>query len=236
VRWTAVALTAVSLLSLAAGARAQPSAGTTTGTLSPDAQVQIAPTPPEGQVTLPTPPPEAPPPRPRSKGLVLEATMGALGFAGRFRHVAPPAYWMHTQLGYELFPWLMVFGEGELAYTTTGEAADESHAIAFPVWGFGGGARATLHATARVAAFLQGDAGALTAYVPHGALAVLGFTDAESLNLQLGGRAGLEWYQIDRHLALTLQAGLRDATGFARFAVADTPVMWDASAGLRYTF
>ena len=45
---------------------------------------------------------EAPPPRPRRKGLVLESTLGVLGFAGQFRHVAPPAYWLHAQLGYEV--------------------------------------------------------------------------------------------------------------------------------------
>ena len=214
-------------------------------TLAPDAHVDITTTPPEGSVgalgggdtTLPAPPPEAPPPRPRKKGVVLESTLGALGFTGQFRHVAPPAVWLHTQLGYEFLNWLMVFGEAELAYTDTSESQDASHVIAFPMWGFGGGVRGTIHATDRVAFFLQGDIGALTAYVPHNALSVLGFRGAEKLDLDVGGRLGAEWYMVDRHMALTAQGGLRDAQGFSKFAGgSDTPLMWDAAAGLRYTF
>ena len=202
----------------------------------------IAATPPEGKTaeadtTLPTAPPEAPPPRPHRKGIVLESTAGVLGFAGKFRHVATPGYWTGMQLGYELFDWLMVFADGELAFSTTGVSQDESHTKAFPIYGFGGGLRATIHVTDRFAFFVQGQGGALTAYVPHDTLTILGFRDAEGLNGQVGGRLGVEWYQIDRHLALTAQGGVRDALGFAKVVGgADLPLMWDGSAGLRYTF
>jgi hypothetical protein len=247
VRWTAFALTAAGLVSLASRASAQDpvSPPPSSAQPAPDAQIQIATTPPEGKTTeeaVQSPgmeaenAGEAPPPRPRKKGLVLESTMGMLAFAGQFRHVAPPAFWMHMQLGYEVLRWLMVFGEGELGYTDSSVSEDESHAMAFPVWGFGGGLRGTVHASDRVAFFGQLDVGALTAYVPHNALAVLGFRGAESLNVQFGGRLGVEWYQVDRHFALSLEAGLRDATGFAKFSANDTPLMWDASAGIRYTF
>jgi hypothetical protein len=189
------------------------------------------------QSTLPEPPAEAPPARPRHKGVVLESTAGMLGFAGNFRHVAPPAFWLHTQLGFEVLRWLMLYGSGELAMTDTSEAADPSHVMAFPIWGFGGGARVTIHATDRVAFFGQGDIGALTAYVPHESLAVLGYANAESLHLAVGGRLGVEWYQIDRHMALVAQVGARDATGFSRsIGGGDTPILWDAALGLRYTF
>ncbi len=189
------------------------------------------------QSTLPEPPAEAPPVRPRHKGLVLESTAGALGFAGNFRHVAPPAFWLHTQLGYEVLRWLMLYGSAELAMTDTSEAADPSHSMAFPIWGFGGGARVTVHATDRVAFFVQGDLGALTAYVPHQSLAVFGYPNAESLHLAFGGRLGVEWYQIDRHLALVAQGGARDAQGFSRsIGGGDAPILWDAALGLRYTF
>jgi hypothetical protein len=210
--------------------------------LAPDAQVTIATTPPEGKTgevdtTLPTAPPEAPPPRPRRKGVVLESTAGILGFGGKLRHVATPAYWMGMQLGYELLDWLMVFADGELAFSTTGVSQDESHAIAFPIYGFGGGVRVTVHATDRFAFFVQGQGGALTAYVPHDSLAILGYRDAEGLGGQLGGRVGVEWYQVDRHLALTAQGGARDAFGFAKVVGgADLPLMWDGAVGLRYTF
>jgi hypothetical protein len=104
------------------------------------------------------------------------------------------------------------------------------------MWGFGGGVRGTLHATDRVAFFLQGEVGIVTALVPRGALTVLGYRDAENLNPQFGGRLGVEWYQVDRHFALTASLGGRLATGFARVLLGDTPLMWDGSVGLRYTF
>jgi hypothetical protein len=212
-----------------------------TPSLAPDAQVTIATTPPEGKTgeadsTLTAAPPEAPPPRPRRKGLVLESTAGVLGFAGALRHVAPPGYWMHIQLGYELLRWLMVFADGELSFTDT-SVSQGSQEIAFPIYCFGAGLRATVHVGDRLAVFVQGQGGELTAYVPRGALTDLGYRNAESLNGQFGGRIGVEWYQVDRHLALTAQAGARDALGFARVVGGpDLPLMWDGAAGLRYTF
>ncbi|HZU85283.1 MAG TPA: hypothetical protein VE987_20270, partial [Polyangiaceae bacterium] len=158
-----------------------------------------------------------PPRRPRRRGVVLESTLGVLAFAGQFRHVAPPAYWMHAQLGYELSPWFMLFGEGELALTDTSEAQGPSSARAFPMWGMGAGARATVHATERVAGLVQASVGGITAYVPHDALTNLGFRNAESLGLGVGGRIGVEWYQRDPHFALSAQGGARYAQGFARF-------------------
>jgi hypothetical protein len=214
---------------------------------SADATIDIAPSPPTPTLGKPNEPAgpegtsagetEAPPVRPRHKGVVLATNLGMLGFAGQFRHVAPPAYWLDAQLGFEVFRWLMVFGEGELAFTDTSESQDESHTIAVPMWGFGGGARGTFHATERVAFFLQGEVGILTSVVPRGALTVLGYRDAESLNPQFGTRLGVEWYQVDRHFALTANLGGRIAQGFARVLPAgDTPIMWDASVGVRYTF
>jgi hypothetical protein len=214
--------------------------------LAPDAKIDISTAAPEGKTsepdtTLPGPPPEAPPVRPRHKGVVVETTAGMLAFAGQFRHVAPPAFWLHGQVGYEILPWLMAFGESELAMTDTSEAQDESHALSFPIFGFGGGVRGTLHVTERVALFLQGDLGALEALVPKDSLSILGYANAGSLNPYFGGRLGFEWYMVDRHLAVVAQGGLRDAQGFGRTELGasgsgDTPLMWDVALGLRYTF
>jgi hypothetical protein len=206
--------------------------------ISPEAHIEIAPTPPEGKTTPTAVESEAaPPPRPRSQGLVLETTGGVLAFAGEFRHVAPAAYWLRAQLGYEALSWLMIFGETELAFTDTSESQDESHTVAFPLWAFGGGLRGTIHALDRLGLFVEGDVGAMTAIVPHRTLTVLGFRQAESLNLQFGGRLGVEWYQVDRHLALTASGGTRIAQGFSKtFAASDLPLMWDAAVGLRYAF
>jgi hypothetical protein len=234
VRPLAPVLAAACLLS-AARASAQ-AAGN--DALAPDQHIEIAGAPPEGKATPSDVDLSAPPPlRPRHKGVVLETQLGILGFAGRFRNVAPPAYWLHTQLGLEVLPWLMVFGEAELAFTDTSESQEESHTAAFPMWGFGGGARVTVPATERVAFYVQGEAGALTAIVPHDTLAVLGFRQAESLNPSFGGRGGVEWYQVDRHLALFASGGPRIAQGFSRVLTSgDTPLMWDVGGGLRYTF
>jgi hypothetical protein len=201
--------------------------------------IEIATTPPEPKVSSDSAASlgEAPPVRPHHKGVVLATNLGMLAFAGQFRHVAPPAYWLNAQLGYEFFPWLMVFGEAELAFTDTSVSQDESHTVAVPMWGFGGGVRGTVHASPRVALFLQGEVGVLTALVPHDALAVLGYRSAESLNPDFGARLGAEWYQVDRHFALTMSAGARLAEGFSRVLTpGDLPLMWDASVGIRYTF
>ncbi len=124
-----------------------------------------------------------------------------------------------------------------MTYTDTSEAQDVTKAHAIPIFGFGGGARFTVHFTERVAAFLQGQVGAMRADVPTNELTVLGFRNAESLNVYFGGRLGLEYYQVDRHLAIGLMGGARDAQGFAKLTTAgDAGLMWDAAATIRYTF
>ena len=178
-----------------------------------------------------------PPPLPRRKGLVLEGSLGAVAFFGQFRHVAPTAPWMHMQLGYEVLRWLMFFGEGELAFSDTSVSQDNSKSRAFPMFGFGAGSRVTLHPTERFSVYGQVSLGAMKVDVPSGAFAVLGYRNAESLGLAFGGRLGVEWYQVDRHLALGLGIGMRNAKGFAKTTAGqDTPIMGDASASLRYTF
>jgi hypothetical protein len=193
-------------------------------------------TTPPPTTTIPEAPPEAPPPLPHHKGLVAEGSLGGLGFLGNFRHVAPTAPWFHVGVGYEIFKWLMLFAEGELAFTDTSEAEGASDVYGFPIFGFGGGLRVTVHATERFALFVQGNIDAMKADVPTGALAILGYKNAETLAPSFGGRLGVEWYQLDRHMALGLSAGARDATGFAKTIGSDTGLMADASATIRYTF
>ncbi|HLK41087.1 MAG TPA: hypothetical protein VKU41_30260, partial [Polyangiaceae bacterium] len=217
--------------------------------LPPDVRVDIAATPPEGRTTEgrleDARGPEdgtlstaelAPPVRPRHRGLVLETEAGALGFVGQFRHLAPTAFWLHAQLGYELANWLMLFGESELAFTDTSESEDQTHVRAFPIWGLGGGARVTIHASARVGVLVQGELGGMSADVPHDALTILGYRNAESFQPYVGARVGVELLQIDRHFTVIAHVGMRDATGFAKFTQSDLPLMWDGGAGLSYTF
>jgi hypothetical protein len=88
-----------------------------------------------------------------------------------------------------------------------------------------------------VAVYGQGDLGAFAADVKHDQLTVLGFRKAESVNPSVGARIGIEWYQVDRHLALCAAGGGRYAEGFARVVgPTDLPLMWDAGLSLRYTF
>ncbi len=202
------------------------------------AEVSVAPvTAPEGAIPPSNEIEEAPPPLPRKKGIVLDSSLGVLGFLGSFRRVAPSAPWFHTQLGYELFSWLMFFGEGDLAFTDTSNAQDPSKTRAFPIFGFGGGTRITVHSSERTAFYLESSLGLMKADVSNNAFAILGYRGAERLGFYIGGRLGFEWYQVNRHLAIGLGFGIKDATGFAHtIGGSDTPLLWDAGLSLRYTF
>ncbi len=189
------------------------------------------------QSTLPTAPPEAPPPPPRRKGVVLEQSLGAVGFAGKFGGLTGhPAIWLQTQLGYEIFKVLMVFISGDLALTDTGTSVGPSQNHAFPIIGFGGGARLTIPFTERVGMYIQAAAGGDVAYVQSGVLVNSGFGKAESVGFQVGGRGGFEWFQTDRHLALGVSGGARYMLNLAYAVGGDLPLAWDATVDLRYTF
>ena len=182
------------------------------------------------------PPPEAPPPPPYKRSLVIDSNLGAIGFLGKFGDVAPPGFWFHTQLGYEIFKWLMVLGEGEIAFTDTSNAQDPPKTRAFPIFGFGGGVRFTIHFTDRLGVFLQPSLGLMKADIAHNALSILSFRDAESFGLYAGGRLGVEWYMVDRHFALGLTSGVRLAQGFQKAIGSDTPLALDGAASVRYAF
>jgi hypothetical protein len=183
------------------------------------------------------PPLEAPPPPPYKKTLVLDSSIGAMAFLGQFGNVAPPGPWLHTQLGYEVLSWLMVFGEGDLAFTDTSGSQAPPRTRGFPVFGFGGGARFTARFTPRFGLYGQASIGLMKADIRTNALGIIGFADAESLGVYAGGRIGLEWYQLDRHFALGVTAGIRHAGGFQRRgAGSDTPLVFDAGPSLRYAF
>jgi len=183
------------------------------------------------------PPPEAPPPLPYKKTLVLDSSIGAMGFFGPLGKVAPPGPWFHTQLGYELLSWLMVYGEGDLAFTDTSNRQDPPKTRAFPVFGFGGGVRFTIRFNDRVGIYAQPGFGMMKCDVATNALGILGFRNAETLDIYFGGRLGFEWYQIDRHFALGITVGARVAQGFAKTgAGSDTPLVGDTGLSLRYAF
>jgi hypothetical protein len=203
---------------------------------SPEGTAGLVPPEATGTAFFPEAPPEAPPPLPRKKGLVLETRLGGLAFLGKFGSLAPTAPWVQTQLGWEFFNWLMLFGYGELAFTGTSNETGELSTLYFPLYGFGGGLRGTFHVSDRVALFAQANAGAMSVIVPRDSLLFLGFANAESLGFAVGTRLGVEWYQIDHHMALSFGIGLRDALNFKIQSESDVPLMLDAGAALRYTF
>jgi hypothetical protein len=183
------------------------------------------------------PPPEAPPARPYQKSLVLDTTLGAMAFFGEFGKVAPPGPWLHTQLGYELAKWFMLYGEADLAFTDTSNRQAPPNVRAFPLFGFGAGARFTVRFSERIGVYAQGGLGVMKADVATNALGILGFRDAESLALYLGTRVGLEWYQVDRHMALGIAGGIRTPQGFARTGITnETALAVDAGLSIRYAF
>ena len=109
---------------------------------------------------------------------MLDSSIGAIGFLGEFGKVAPPGPWMHVQLGYELLKWLMLYGEGELAFTDTSNRQAPPNTRAFPIFGFGGGARFTIRFTDRVGIYAQGGLGMMKADIATRALGNMGFRDA----------------------------------------------------------
>src|SRR5258708_3406119 len=62
---------------------------------------------------------EVPPPPPRKRGIVIETGLGVMGFLGRLKTISPAASLFHVQLGFEPFKWFMLFGQGDLGFTST---------------------------------------------------------------------------------------------------------------------
>jgi hypothetical protein len=192
-------------------------------------------TPGTADVTTVDEPPEAPPLPPRHRGVVLEGSVGALGHLGPLRQVSPTGPYFQLLIGYEPFVWLMVFGEGDLSFSSTSNAHPPPEPRAYALYGFGAGARATFRPTDRLGIYGQGSIGA--AQVSEDVLATYGFRDADELNPFFGARLGLEWYQVNPHYALAVHGGIRSyPDGFARERSTATPVALIGGASLRYAF
>src|SRR5262249_5749626 len=143
--------------------------------------------PPGARTEKPNPALEVPPLPPRKKGIVLETDFGAMGFIGKLKNVSPTASRLHLQLGYEPLRWLMVFAEGDIAFTATRYSPPSR---GYWMSGFGAGLRLTAAITQRVSLYAQGDAGLMR--VSTDVLHSYGFNDAENLHLYFGGAGGIE--------------------------------------------
>jgi hypothetical protein len=174
---------------------------------------------------------DVPPPPPRKRGLVLESSLGALGFLGKLGNVSPTASMLHAQLGYEPLRWLMVFVEGDLSFTSTRYITPSR---GYAIYGLGGGGRLTAPLSERVAIYAQGDIGVME--TSSDLLHSYGFDKAENWHLYFGGTGGIEWYQVDPHYALAVNGGVRKITGFERMVGSDSALSWLGAVALRYTF
>jgi hypothetical protein len=178
---------------------------------------------------------EAPPPPPRKKGFVLESSIGVMGQAGHLKNITPAAPWFGIRFGYEPLRWLMVFGESDVWVASTSYAHPPPPPRSFAFWSFGAGFRITVKPSDRVGLYLQGSLGAGRA--TEDVLELYGYPHAEELGLYQSGELGVEWYQVNPHLALAAHGGARNyPRTLKRDRDSQPPVTWLSGLALRYTF
>ncbi len=179
--------------------------------------------------------PEVPPPPPRSSGIVVESSVGALSHLGPLKNVSPTAPWFNLKVGWEPLSFLMLFGETDVAFSTTSFANPPPEPRSYALYGFGGGLRLTVRPTDRVGIYLQGSLGA--AEVSEDVLFNYGYRDADALALYWGGSLGVEWYQVNPHMALAAHGGVRNYdAGLKRDRSTEPALAIIGGASLRYAF
>lgn len=208
-------------------ARAEPAA--------PDAQLEL-----ESWLDEDTKPAEVTPsladldlPPPRRRGLVLEGSVGALGHLGDMQAVSPVSPWFRIQVGYELFDWLMLLGQGDVAVSSTGLAHRPPEKRGFALFGVGAGARLAWQPLGAVGVYLQADAGLSS--VSEDVLATYGYPDANRLRPFVGSSLGVEWFQVSPHYGLAVYGGARDYfENFERINGRKPPLAWISGLAIRY--
>ena len=105
----------------------------------------------------------------------------------------------------------------------------------FAFFSFGGGVRLTLKPTDRFGVYLQGSLGGGAA--TEDVLEIYGYQHADELGMYQSAQLGLEWYQVNPHLALALHGGVRNyPRTLKRDRDSQPPLGWLSAAALRYTF
>lgn len=177
---------------------------------------------------------EAPPLPPRRHGVVIEGSVGALGHLGDMKHVSPAAPWFRLQVGYEIFDWLMAFGQGDVALANTAYAHRPPDKRTYALFGFGAGARTSWQPLAALGFYVQGEVG--FGSVNEDVLSTYGYPYAAQLRPYFGGTLGVEWFQISPHYALAVYGGARDyVQSFERTYGSNPPIVWVSGVALRYT-
>lgn len=177
---------------------------------------------------------EVPPHPPRHRGVVLETSAGVEFPLGALRHVSPPSPWLQLSLGYELADWFMVVALADLSLANTSYAARPPEPRTYAHYAFGAGARFQLPLTSWLATHAQLELG--VSEVTEEVLAQYGYRQADDLSLHYGARLGLEWLQVNPHMALGLQGTFRNYTGLDRSNNADAPISVIGALALRYAF
>jgi hypothetical protein len=177
---------------------------------------------------------EAPPPPPRHRGVVLEASPGVYFPLGAMGHVSPPSPWLQIDVGYELSTWFMVLGHADLTMANTSYAAQPPPPRTFAQYGVGAAGRFQHQFTDWFAAHLQVEVG--VSEVTEDVLHVYGFADADTLGPFYGARLGLEWLQVNPHTAVVLHGTLRDYPTLHRTNDQDPTLSLIGALSLRYAF
>lgn len=177
--------------------------------------------------------PEAPPLPPRRQGLVIEGSVGALGHLGDMQVVSPVSPWFKLHVGYELFSWLMVFGAGDVALSSTALANRPPEKRGYALFGVSTGARVAWQPFTALGAYLQPAVG--LASVNDDVLSTYGYPDADRLRPFAEGTLGIEWFQVSSHYGLSLYGGARDYfQNFERINGTKAPVVWLSGVAIRY--
>lgn len=177
---------------------------------------------------------EVPPLPPRSRGWVLETGVGAVFQLGALRHVSPPSPWLGVHLGYEVAEWFMVLANADLTLADTSYAARPPEPRTYAHYAIGAGGRFQFRMASWLAAHAQLELG--VSEVTEDVLEQYGYRQADSLNFHYGARVGLDWLQVNPHLALGLQGTLRNYSGLDRTNNADTPLAAIGALTFRYAF
>jgi len=177
---------------------------------------------------------EVPPPPPRHRGMVLEAGTGVAFPLGALRHVSPPSPWFQLHLGYEPAKWFMVLINGDFTLANTSYAARPPAPRTYAHYAFGAGARFQFSLAEWLGVHAQLELGA--SEVTEEVLVQYGYTQADELHFHYGARLGVEWLQINPHLALGLQGTFRNYPGLDRINDASAPTALMTALALRYAF
>lgn len=189
--------------------------------------------PAESTVDEPSTEPEAPPLPPRRQGLVVEGSVGALGHLGDMQVISPISPWFKLQIGYEVFGWLMLFGAGDVALSSTGLANRPPEKRGYALFGMSAGARLAWQPFTALGLYLQPAVG--LASVNHDVLSTYGYPDADRLRPFAEGTLGIEWFQVSSHYGLSLYGGARDYfQSFQRINGTKPPLVWLSGVAIRY--